>query len=185
MEFWDNVIQGRSSIVEVPTSRAGLASILDEDKSVPDKTYAKIGGFLQDFKFDSKRFRIPPKVAGQVAIVQQIALSAVAEALDDAGYKALAKDDGKDFDRSRCAVILGNSMGGEVTDDYVCGRGHLLFLQALRVVPGFAALPAAQQEEIILGFEKAVKADLPPINEDSMPGELSNVIAGRIPMRST
>ena len=48
------------------------------------------------------------------------------------------------------------------------------------MVPGFASLPASQQDEIVAGFEEAVKAGLPPINEDSMPGELSNVIAGRI-----
>ena len=41
-------------------------------------------------------------------------------------------------------------------------------------------MPASQQDEIVAGFEEAVKAGLPPINEDSMPGELSNVIAGRI-----
>ena len=174
-QYWDNLIQGRNSIVEVPQTRWDWRLFWDEDKSVPDKTYAKIGGFLKDFKFNSRAFRIPPNVAKQVAIVQQITLESVGEALDDAGY---GKD--REFDRTRVGVILGNSMGGEVTDDYVVRTRVPAFKETLKGLPAFSSLDAQTQEQILTGFEDGLKGDLPVITEDSMPGELSNVIAGRV-----
>ena len=65
----------------------------------------RLAAFLQGFPIQLT-VRIPPNVAKQVAIVQQIALESVGEALDDAGY---GRD--RDFDRTRVGVILGNSMG--------------------------------------------------------------------------
>ncbi|MGB0638241.1 MAG: beta-ketoacyl synthase N-terminal-like domain-containing protein, partial [Myxococcota bacterium] len=174
-EFWDNLLNGRNSISEVPTERWDWRLFWDEDKTVPDKTYAKIGGFLRGFKFNSRKFRIPPNVAKQVAVVQQITLESVSEALDDAGY---GKD--REYDRSRVGVILGNSMGGEVTDDYVVRTRFPAMAKALRESPGFSNLPEAEQERILTDFEAALKGPLLEINEDSMPGELSNVIAGRV-----
>ena len=159
----------------MPETRWDWRLYWDADKSVADKTYAKIGGLLQDFKFNSRQFRIPPNVAKQVAIVQQITLESVGEALDDAGY---GKD--RDYDRTRVGVILGNSMGGEVTDDYVVRTRVPAFKETLKSLPEFAGLDSQTQEAILSGFETELKADLPIINEDSMPGELSNVIAGRV-----
>ncbi len=174
-EYWDNLLAGKNSITEVPKERWDWELFWDADKAVPDKTYAKIGGFLQGFRFNSRQFRIPPNVAKQVAIVQQITLESVGEALDDAGY---GRD--RDFDRTRVGVILGNSMGGEVTDDYVVRTRIPAFKKTLESLPEFADLDAQTQQAILRGFETEVKSTLPVINEDSMPGELSNVIAGRV-----
>ena len=116
---------------------------------------------------------IPPNVAKQVAIVQQITLESVGEALDDAGY---GRD--RDYDRTRVGVMLGNSMGGEVTDDYVVRRNPA-FKKTLSHCPSLRA-DSDTQQAILSGFEAKVKSTLPVINEDSMPGELSNVIAGRV-----
>ena len=101
-----------------------------------------------------------------MAVVQQITLESVGEALEDAGY-------GKDrvSDRTRVGVILGNSMGGEVTDDYVVRTRVPAFKEALKSLPEFAELDPDTQTAILDGFEAGVKGDLPIINEDSMPGE--------------
>ena len=85
-DFWNNLKLGKSSIVEVPKQRWNSALFWDPDPKIPDKSYAKIGGFLTDFTFNSKAFRIPPRVAGHIDPVQQIALESVAEALEDANY---------------------------------------------------------------------------------------------------
>ena len=45
---------------------------------------------------------------------------------------------------------------------------------------GFRGLPEAEQTKLLEEFEEAYKAWTPPITEDSMPGELSNCIAGRV-----
>lgn len=174
-QLWQRLTQGYSGIVDVPGNRWDPALYWDADHAAVDKTYSKIGGFITDFTFNPRRFRIPPSVVPLIDPVQQIALEAAADALDDAGYGG-----DRAFDRERVAVILGQSMGGEITDRYALRVFFPALRLALATVPDFASLPAEQQASVLDAFEAAVKAKLPPVTEDSMPGELSNVTAGRI-----
>ncbi|HEX9816632.1 MAG TPA: type I polyketide synthase, partial [Candidatus Thermoplasmatota archaeon] len=173
-EFWNNIIGGKNSIREVPKERWDPTLFWDADPSKPDKTYAKIGAFVTNYKFNPLQFRIPPNVAKQLDESQKWALAAVAEAFQDAGY------DKKPFDKTRCAVILGNAMGGEVRNDTGLRVQFPKIAQALAESPGFAHLPEDDKKKILQEAEKAFKSHLPEITEDTMPGELSNVIAGRI-----
>ncbi|HUR63123.1 MAG TPA: type I polyketide synthase, partial [Candidatus Thermoplasmatota archaeon] len=52
--------------------------------------------------------------------------------------------------------------------------------QALRQDPAFQRMSAAEQQAMLHRGEQGLKGDAPPITEDSMPGTLSNVAAGRI-----
>ncbi|MBX2800577.1 MAG: SDR family NAD(P)-dependent oxidoreductase [Myxococcales bacterium] len=178
--FWQNIVNGVYAITTVPPDRWNPDLYWDDDRAVPDKTYSKIGGFLQDFVFNSKRFRIPPAVARQVDPVQQITLECVADALSDAGLKVDRRGDGKEFERERTAVILGNSLGGEVSDDYAIRLAWPDVARRLTAVAPFCNLAPDEQARFLADMEVAYKAGLPIIDEDSMPGELANVIAGRI-----
>ncbi|MBI4347542.1 MAG: acyltransferase domain-containing protein, partial [Elusimicrobia bacterium] len=172
--FWENVTSRRDCIVEVPKSRWDWRLYYDPNPAAPDKTYSKIGGFVEGFKFDPLKLRIPPPVASQMDTVQQMAVTATAEALRHSGY------DKRPFDPERTAVILGNSMGGtkkEMTDLRVYAAHYV---DQLQKSPSFAKLPAAAKTAIAAEMEKGAKASLSTINEDTMPGELSNVIAGRV-----
>ncbi len=174
--FWRNVTGGVNCIREVPEDRWDPALFFDADRSVPDKTYAKVGAFVTDFRFDSKKYRIPPKVAASIDPVQKMALEAVGQALEDAGVTGDSA-----IDRSRVAVILGNSMGGGEFRDNSTLRVFTPAMQAaLAEVPEFAALPDEIREAVLDGWVTRFKQGFPSITEDSMPGELSNVIAGRI-----
>jgi acyl transferase domain-containing protein/NAD(P)-dependent dehydrogenase (short-subunit alcohol dehydrogenase family)/phosphopantetheinyl transferase len=179
-QFWDNIVAGRYAIGNVPPSRWDPALFYDPDESVPDKTYSQIGGFLTDFVFEPKAFRIPPNVARQVDPVQQITLMCVRDALLDAGLQVDKRSPGKEFDRERCAVILGNSLGGEMTDRYAIRLAWPDVAQKLVSLPPFCDLSEAERVDFLAKMEEAYKAGLPIVDEDSMPGELANVIAGRI-----
>ncbi|RYF10487.1 MAG: hypothetical protein EOO40_05075, partial [Deltaproteobacteria bacterium] len=112
---------------------------------------------------------------------QKMSLWAVAEALGDAGLAgAPGRTDGRAFDRDRCAVIMGNAMGGEFEDltslrVWFTEVRHTLEQVALR-----QQLDAATLERLVRTLETEFLAKLPKITEDSMPGELSNCITGRI-----
>jgi acyl transferase domain-containing protein/NAD(P)-dependent dehydrogenase (short-subunit alcohol dehydrogenase family)/phosphopantetheinyl transferase len=178
--YWQNIVAQRYAIGEVPKDRWDAELFYDPDPAVPDKTYCRIGGFLTDFVFDPKAFRIPPNVARQVDPVQQITLMCVADALRDAGLKVDKRSDGREFDRERCAVILGNSLGGEMSDRYAIRLAWPDVAQKLVAVPPFCNLSADERLAFLAQMELAYKAGLPVVDEDSMPGELANVIAGRI-----
>jgi malonyl CoA-acyl carrier protein transacylase len=179
--FWDNVLAGRSSIREVPKDRWDPDLFFDQDKSAPDKTYTKIGGFVLNDAFSGLDYRMPPSTVAQIDPVQRWALSATRQAFKDAGYKTgLKGDEGKDFDRSRCAIILGNAMGGELQKQTSRRVYWPEAAAAVRGTPEFQSLPKAQQDAILASAEAQFKGGLIPINEDTMPGSLSNVVAGRI-----
>ena len=172
--FWRNVLAGTNGIIEVPSDRWDPAVHWDADPSAEDRTYSKIGGFITDFEFDSLRFRIPPNTAKAFDPIQQMALVAATEALADAGY------DERPFDRSRCAVILGNALGGERKDE-TTKRMHLSeFVAALRATSEWQTLSTQQQDALLQQADTDYRAEMPPITEDTMPGELSNIIAGRV-----
>ncbi len=173
-EFWKNITEGKNSIIEVPQDRWDYRLFYSEDRSIPDKTYSKIGGFITGFKFNSLKYRIPPSVAKQMDSIQYLALETASMALEDAGY------DKKDFDRTRTAVIIANAVGG-IKNEYSNTRIYKAFYyDMLKHAEHFASLPPAQQEAIIEEVEAAVNQKFLPITEDSMPGELPNVIAGRV-----
>jgi acyl transferase domain-containing protein/NAD(P)-dependent dehydrogenase (short-subunit alcohol dehydrogenase family)/acyl carrier protein len=172
--YWDNIINKVDSIIEVPKDRWDWKIFYSEDRKAEDKTYSKIGGFITEFDFEPLKVRIPPLIAKQMDTVQQLAVTATSEALKDAGY------DKKEFNRERCAVIFGNAMGGpkkEMSDVRIYTQQYI---HELKSSPAFKKLPQDQQNKIIDETAAAVKKDLMVITEDSMPGELSNVIAGRI-----
>ena len=170
-EFWNNIVAGRDSVREVPKDRWDQTLFWDPDPSKPDKTYAKIGAFITNYKFNSLQFKIPPNVGKQLDDTQKWALTAVAEAFHDAGY------DKKPFDRTRCAVILGNAMGGEL--HYLTSFRIFFpeFNRRLDLAPSFSALPREVREAIRAEAHVGVATLAPDITEDTMPGELSNCIA--------
>ncbi|MCE7737292.1 MAG: acyltransferase domain-containing protein [Candidatus Heimdallarchaeota archaeon] len=173
-EFWQNIITGHSSIDEVPLERWDPKLYYDEDREAPDKTYTKIGAFVKNFEFKSFEYRIPPTVATQMDKVQQYALYAAKEALEDAKYNS------DSFPRDSCAVIIGNSGGGELKTEY---NRRILFPHledAIKKTDQFKSLNKKDQKEFLSNVEKEYKVDLKNITEDSMPGELPNIIAGRI-----
>ncbi len=179
--FWDNILAGRSSIREVPHDRWDPALFYSADKSVPDMTYTKIGGFVTDDNFSGLDYRMPPKTVEQIDPSQRWVLSAARQALKDAGYKTgLKGDEGRDFDRTRTAIILGNAMGGELQKATSRRVYWPEAAAAIRRTAEFKAMPPAQQEAMLKAAEADFKSRLIPVTEDTMPGSLSNVAAGRV-----
>ncbi len=174
--FWDNLIQKKYSIQEVPPDRWNPALYYDPDPAAVDKTYSKIGAFVQGYQFDPMKlgFPIPPRVLAVMDDAQKWAIAAVKQVLDDYGYPARA------LDPERVAVIFGNAMGGEYNI-----RTNIRILlpeyeSVLQQLPEFAGLPPAVQAALMDGFRRGVRERIPAITEDTMPGELANVIAGRV-----
>ena len=173
-QFWQNISQGKNCIIETPKERWDASLFYDSNPAAKDKTYSKIGGFITGFQFNPLKYKIPPNIAKQMDGVQQLALEITSMALEDSGY------DKKDFDRARTAVIIANAMGG-MKNEYSCTRIYKqLYYDMLRNSPNFNTLSPAAQQAIIADIERGVDEHFLPINEDTMPGELSNVTAGRV-----
>ncbi|HLA77628.1 MAG TPA: SDR family NAD(P)-dependent oxidoreductase [Vicinamibacteria bacterium] len=172
--FRDNVWNRRYSIREVPPERWNVADYYDPDPAAPDKTYSKIGAWVRGFEFDWKRFHIPPRVAATMDESQQWAVTIAAEALADYGYP------GRKLDLERTGVILGTAMGGELSYLTTLRICFPEFARALGKVSEFQALEAPIRQAILNRWHTTIGASMPPITEDTMPGELANIVSGRV-----
>ena len=174
--FWANITSGRYSISDVPADRWDPALYFSPDHSEPDKTYSTIGGWVRDYPWDPIRWKlpIPPKVADQMDDGQRWAISAARSALVDAGWPDW------NTDSDRVAVVIGNAIGGE--KHYQSNMRIELpeVLRDLESSESFAALTAEQRHHILDETREHFLAHYGEINEDTMPGELANVMAGRI-----
>ena len=174
-EFWQNIQTGKYCITEIPASYWDYKLFYSPDHKAEDKLYSKIGGFIPEgFKFNSIKYRIPPQIAKQMDTVQHLAIETTRMALEDSGY------DKKEFNRDRCAVIMGNSMGGMKNEMSNTRLNRPFLYEILKDTPTYKALPPDAEQKLMDEMDEGVRQKFTPITEDSMPGELANVIAGRL-----
>ncbi|HEX6887240.1 MAG TPA: beta-ketoacyl synthase N-terminal-like domain-containing protein, partial [Candidatus Nanopelagicales bacterium] len=175
-DFWANIRGGRYSISDVPTDRWDPELYYDPDPMATDRTYSKIGGWVRDFPWDPIRWKlpIPPNVSAHFDDGQMWSISAARSALLDAGWPDWQ------VDPERVAVILGNALGGDKYVRTTLRIAYPEFDAHLAAVPAFAALPADVQATIRAEAHERFVAGLPTITEDTMPGELANILAGRV-----
>ncbi|MCA9952736.1 MAG: type I polyketide synthase, partial [Anaerolineales bacterium] len=172
--FWQNILDKKYSISDVPPERWSLDDYYNPDPKAPDKTYSKIGGWVRDFEFDWRKYRMPPKVAAAMDEGQQWAVTIAAEALADYGYPE------RPLDTENTAVILGTAMGGEQHYITTMRINFPEYANLLKEVAEFEQLPADVQAAILSKWHERMDAALPPITEDTMPGELPNIVSGRV-----
>src|SRR6266540_4190682 len=174
--FWANITSGRYSISDVPPERWDPQLYYDPDPHAPDKTYSRIGGWVREYGWDPVAWRlpVPPTVAAQMEPSQQWSVAAARAALLQAGWP------GWSVDPERVAVIFGNAIGGDLHYRSNLRVEFPEFARELHRAPSFAALPAPVREAVLTETRTSFLAGLAEITEDTMPGELANVIAGRV-----
>ncbi|WP_420803297.1 SDR family NAD(P)-dependent oxidoreductase [Streptomyces spiramyceticus] len=156
--YWANIVAGTDSVTEVPADRWDAAAYHDPDPArAGERTPSRWGGFLTPAPFDALAHGIAPASLGSIEPVQLLALDIAARALADAGYAGE-----RHFDRSRTSVVFGAEAGTDLAGAY-----------------GFRALHPGYLGEL----PPELDAQLPRLTEDSFPGVLANVIAGRVANR--
>ncbi|HJQ45298.1 MAG TPA: SDR family NAD(P)-dependent oxidoreductase [Amycolatopsis sp.] len=151
--FWANVVHGVDAVTEVPADRWDSGVYFGQGEG---RTPSKWGGFLPQIPFDPLRYGIPPSSLASIEPVQLLALAVAEGALADAGYA----DGG--FDRDRTSVVFGAEAGSDLSNATV--------LRTL--LPSYVDKVPDELDE-----------QLPRLTEDTFPGTLANVIAGRIANR--
>ncbi len=175
-KFWQNIREGRYSISDVDPERWDPKLYFDPDPKAPDKAYSKIGGWVRDWEWDPLKWKlpIPPRVGLSMDLTQKWAVATAREALSDYGYPA------RPLNQERVAVIYGNAMSGDL---HLYSALRILYPDIAEEIlksSSFAALPDSVRKSIMEQVLEGVRKKLPPITEDTMPGELANIVAGRI-----
>jgi acyl transferase domain-containing protein len=189
--FWANVKRGIDCLSDVPATHWDPADYFDADPKSPDKTYAKRGGFLDAVDFNPMEFGIAPRDLEATDTTQLLGLVAAKKALQDAGVVLTgggreSPDDlqtrgthaprpPKSVDRSRVSVILGVTGTLELVIPLGARLGHPKWKRAMRE----AGIP----EDAIADASARIAESYVPWQENSFPGLLGNVVAGRIANR--
>ncbi|WP_333798577.1 SDR family NAD(P)-dependent oxidoreductase [Trichlorobacter lovleyi] len=165
--YWATIREGVDAITEIPASHWRVDDLYDPNPKTPDKTYGKRGGFLSEVPFNPMEYNIPPNSLEAIDTSQLLGLVAAGQALQDAGYGS-----DKQFDRSKVSVILGVTGALEMVIPLGARLGHPRWREALKdagVAPDVAEDVVQRISDSYVGWQ-----------ENSFPGLLGNVVAGRI-----
>ncbi|WP_410681169.1 SDR family NAD(P)-dependent oxidoreductase [Chryseobacterium sp. MEBOG06] len=155
-EYWRNIILGKDSVTEVPDERWNKELYYKPDSDEADVSHSKWGGFIPKIDFDPLAFGIPPQSLAAIEPTQLLTLLVAKRAMEDAGYGE------KYINRENISVIIGAEGGNDLANSYSF-RGYY--------------------KQVFGELHEEVKEAFPHTTEDSFPGILANVIAGRITNR--
>lgn len=168
--FWQNIIEGRDLLSEVPESHWLLDDYYDPDPTTPDKTYARRGGFIPQVDFAPMDFGVPPNIIPATDTAQLLALNIAKRVLEDA-----AQGDFSHMDRDKISVVLGVASATELVG-HMSGRlQRPVWERALRNI--------GLNDQQVQAFSQEIGASYTEWQESTFPGLLGNVVAGRIANR--
>ncbi|BFM45607.1 type I polyketide synthase [Flavobacterium sp. CFS9] len=155
-EYWRNIILGKDCVTEVPEERWNKELYYQPDSNGSDVSHSKWGGFIPKIDFDPLEFGIPPQSLAAIEPTQLLTLLVAKRAMEDAGYGE------KQINRENISVIIGAEGGNDLANSYSF-RGYY--------------------KQVFGELHEEVEKAFPQTTEDSFPGILANVIAGRITNR--
>ena len=168
--FWHLIRAGVDGITDIPKSHWRPEDYFNADQKAPDMTYCQRGGFLPGHRFDPTEFSLPPTVLEATDTSQLLGLVVAKAALEDAGYGA-----NKEFKRDTTSVILGVTGTLELVVPLGARLGHPIWKKALE--------ESGLAPELVNEVMGRISDGFVPWQENSFPGLLGNVVAGRIANR--
>jgi acyl transferase domain-containing protein/acyl carrier protein len=171
-DYWRNLLERRVSLCDVPTRSWNHALYFSADRSAPDKTYVRRGGFVQGFAVDWKRFKIPPADVEAVNPLQWMVLEAGCQALSGV----------HNLPRETSAVIIGSTGLGWQRDSGLRIRLEDM-IDAVRQSEPLQRLSASERDGLLELAHRNLTARLQEVSEDNVVGASASVAAGRINMQ--
>ncbi|MEE2888761.1 MAG: beta-ketoacyl synthase N-terminal-like domain-containing protein, partial [Planctomycetota bacterium] len=169
--YWANIREGVDGITETPKTHWRTEDYYDANPDAPDKTYGRRGGFLEQTDFDPMEFGIAPRDVEATDTAQLLGMAIAKQALMDAGYST----DAPDLPRDRISVVLGVTGTLELVIPLGARLGHPIWRRALKD----AGVDPTTAEDVV----ERIRDSYVGWQENSFPGLLGNVVAGRIANR--
>ncbi|ACN16274.1 predicted polyketide synthase [Desulforapulum autotrophicum HRM2] len=166
--FWERLESGEKQLSPIPEDRFSNDVYASFDK---DSIYylPKVkAGVITDFKFNNAKYRTPPKTVRSLERGQLFGLDAADEAITRSNLGPLLALG------NRTGVILG-TIPGERQNKNILRVRKLLVAEIVAKTPGVEKAQAVADELLA-----TIRETIPANNEDTTPGLLSNIIAGRI-----
>ena len=171
-EYWHLLFNGIDAIEDIPKdTHWKIKDYFDQDPASQDHVYCNRGGFIPSIAFDPLSYGIPPNNLSATDTSQLLGLEVAKMALEDAGYPI----NHPYLEEKIVNVILGVTGTQELVIPLGARLGHPIWKKALED----SGIDPEKKEEIIHRIQSAYV----PWQENSFPGLLGNVVAGRIANR--
>jgi acyl transferase domain-containing protein len=169
-QFWENILD-RVCAISDPPEDWHAETYFDPEGTSNDRVYCKAGGYLKELSaFDPLGYGVMPLSIDGSEPDQFLALRVAHEALADAGYAD------RPFDRERTEVIIGR--GTYFNRGYVTLVQHGLFVD--QTIGILKSLHPEYTDEQLLEIRRQMKAALPPLSPETIPGLVPNIMCGRV-----
>jgi len=175
VDLWENVLAKRRAFRRIPDERLRLDDYFSPDPDAPDRIYLSSAAVIEGYEFNRERFRIAGSTFRSADLTHWLALDVADRALEDAGLAG-----GEGLPREETGVFVGNTLTGEFS------RSNAMRLRwpYVRRVLGAALMDEGWSSErsktFLAKVEEGYKNPFPPVTEETLSGNLSNTIAGRI-----
>jgi acyl transferase domain-containing protein len=171
--YWREIVAAHDCIGPVPDDHSwNPEDHHSTDYTARDKTWCTRGGFLDKVPFDPIAFGIPPNMLESIDTTQLLSLIVARETLRDAG---IDPDADERWNRERTACIIGVTG----TQELAVSLGSRLRGPTWKK----AMLRCGVDERVANAVVEDIGNHLPTWTEQSFPGLLGNVVAGRIANR--
>lgn len=175
VELWENALAQRRAFRRIPSERLRLEDYLSSDKSKPDHIYSSEAAVIEGYEFDRLRFRVSGSAFRSADMAHWLALDVASQSLIDAGFP-----DAEGLDKQATGIFLGNTLTGEFSR---ANSMRLRWPYVRRVLESVLVERSFSPEQIrdcMERCEQVYKDPFPAVGEDTLAGNLSNTIAGRI-----
>uniref|UniRef100_UPI0028A91ED7 beta-ketoacyl synthase N-terminal-like domain-containing protein n=1 Tax=Pseudonocardia pini TaxID=2758030 RepID=UPI0028A91ED7 len=177
-DYWQNILDAVDCTTDVPETHWRPEDYFDPtpstDPSHPDTTYCTRGGFVPETEFAPGEFGMPPNQLEVTTTVQLLSLVVARDLLRDAG--AVTDEGNADwYDPARTGVTLGVTGPMPLTHPMAARLETPVLKEVVRSCGLSDADAEAIAQKYLLAF--------PPWEENTFPGLLGNVTAGRIANR--
>ncbi len=159
--LWDVFREGHDQKSEVAPQRWKKNLACEPASNELWKVPTARGGFINDFEYDWKRHRVPPKQIASADPLQFMLLDAADQALKDSGY------DARPFDRKRTGVIVGLVFGGEFADQLQAGLRLTDFQKRLSETLQNRGVATEKIDQICAEYERVLLAHMPALIDET------------------
>ncbi|MGA5133566.1 SDR family oxidoreductase [Streptomyces olivoreticuli] len=165
-QSWRLILGRRDLMRDIPPTRWLIDDYYHPVPGTPEKVYTRRGAFLPKVDFDPLAYGIPPQTLASTDTAQLLALLVADQVLRDAADGRAVRPPG-----DRVAVILGSAALNLLVESNARSQ-RPVWLKALRE----HGLPEAEAQAV----SDRIASHYRDQDEDTFPGLLGNVVAGRI-----
>lgn len=169
-EFWEKLNSGKKQLSRISKEQFDNDAYADFDKDSIYRLPKINAGIVKDHTFNNIKYRMPPMMVKSIEKGQIFGLEAANEALTSSGLLEKIED------ANSIGTILGTISGERQSKNILRVRKQVVG----NIIKQVEAISQEKRDTISQQVVQALRNAIPENNEDTTPGLLSNIIAGRI-----